>query len=265
MRFGRGIRLTGAGNQMLKEAKGIFQNIDASIQNVLSVDGLGKNKIRLGSSHYVAMHVLCQPIARFHRVYPDIKLILNYGPSEEIIEKVKSGELDLGVMTLPQKSTILVHVPLWTDTFVAVLPPRHPLCAKAELTLENMAESDLILPHASTTTRAIIDRAFRSKRISFIPLMETTYLESIAVSVEMALGISILPQRMFSKSKRISYNVKIRPITNFSVTRQLGLVHKKGRDLRREEEQLLSFLRGQGGPPSEERKGDIKPPKRHGK
>ncbi len=241
--FGRGIRLTPAGVALHKETLHIFQTIESSIQNVLNVSGATKNQIQLGVSHYVAVYKLPVPVARFRKKNPDAQLRFHYGTSEEMIEMVETGKLTFGIGTLPKKTEKLVQVPLWMDTFSAILPEDHPFTKKRELTLEELAETDLILPKSGTTTRALIDRAFKTHGISLAPVMEVTYLETIKASVKMGIGTSILPKNMFSEETQPMVNIRIKPIKGLSITRQLGLVYKKGRDLFQNEKEFISVLK----------------------
>ena len=243
MHYGRGIRLTPAGVELHKEAVRIFHTIEASIQNVMTIAGATKSRIQLGVSHYVAVYKLPFLIARFRKKNPETQLLFHYGTSEEMIEMVETGKLTFGIGTLPKKTEKLVQVPLWVDTFFAILPEDHPFSKKQELTLEELAKTDIILPKSGTTTRVLIDRAFKARGISLSPFMEVTYLETIKASVKMGIGTSILPGNMFPGSAQNPPYALVKPIKGLSMTRQLGLVYKKGRGLFQNEKAFIDILK----------------------
>ncbi|MHB8481814.1 MAG: LysR family transcriptional regulator [Nitrospiria bacterium] len=243
MHYGRGIRLTPAGVELHKEAVHIFHIIEKSIQNVMTTADATKSQIRLGVSHYVAVYKIPFLISQFRKKNPETQLLFHYGTSEEMIEMAETGKLTFGIGTLPGKSEKLVQIPLWVDTFFAILPEDHLFFRKKELTLEELANTDIILPKSGTTTRALIDRAFKARGISISPVMEVTYLETIKASVKMGIGTSILPGNMFLESTQDPPYALVKPIHGLSITRQLGLVYKKGRDLFKNEKALIDILK----------------------
>jgi len=241
--YGRGIRLTPAGLKLQKEAARIFQTVESAIQNVLTAAGAAEKQIHLGASHYAAVYKLPFSIGKFRKKNPETSLLFTYGTSEALIEQVEEGALTFSIGTLPGKSEKLVQVPLWQDSFFAILPQGHPYARKEAFTLEDLAETNLILPEKGTTTRALIDRVFKSNGIPLSPAMEVTYLETIKASVKMGVGTSILPQEMFSHSEPDRNFFIVKPIKGFSITRQLGLVYKKGRELFQHEKEFISLLK----------------------
>jgi DNA-binding transcriptional LysR family regulator len=241
--YGRGIRLTPAGKKLQKEAGRIFQTIETAIQKVLTTAGATEKQINLGVSHYVAVYKIPFSIGKFRKENPETRLLFTYGTSEELIDQVEDGALTFSIGTLPRKSEKLVQVPLWKDSFFAILSQDHPYARKEEFTLEDLAKTDLILPKKGTTTRALIDGVFKSNSIPLSPAMEVTYLETIKASVKMGVGTSILPREMFLQSESDRKFFVVKPIKGISITRQLGLAYKKGRGLFHHEKEFISFLK----------------------
>ena len=242
VKFGRGVRLTPAGEELLSESRKIVLAIEGGIQKVRERDGQSQKRIFLGASHYVALNGLSTPVREFGKLHPEIGITLFCGSSGEVVEKVKNGELDLGVATLPERSGGLDRVRLWKDRFVAAIPLSHPLSIKAEVTLEEMAENALILPPALSTTRNLIDGAFRRRRVRPGRFTEMDTLETIAAGVDMSLGLAILPLRMLERTDRIFPHIVSRPIRDFQGSRDLGVFSRTGRPLRDHEKPLLRQL-----------------------
>jgi DNA-binding transcriptional LysR family regulator len=242
VKFGRGVRLTPAGTQLMAEARGIFQTIEEGMEKVREKDGQARKRILLGASHYVALNGLARPVREFRMAYPGIGITLFCGSSEEVIGKVKTGELDLGVATLPDHSEGLSLIRLWTDTFVAALPVSHPLSKKTEVTLDELAKADLVLPPTLSTTRNLIDSVFRKGRIRPLRFTEMNTLETIAAGVDMSLGVAILPLRMLERTDRTFPQIAVRPIREFHGSRDLGILSKTGRPVRVHEKPLIREL-----------------------
>jgi DNA-binding transcriptional LysR family regulator len=239
MKFGRGVRMTPAGLQLLAEARKIIQVIEEGVQKVREMEDNAQKRILLGASHYVALNGLAFPVRKFRKACPEILVTLFCSSSEEVIGKVKNGELDLAVVTLPDQMAGLEGVRLWSDTFVAAIPESHPLAGNPEVTLEELSGNDLILPPALSTTRHLIDAAFRKAGISLTRYTEMNTLETIAAGVDMSLGLAILPLRMLERKDCGFPGLAIRTIRDFQGARDLGILARKGRPLREIEIKLV--------------------------
>lgn len=243
VKFGRGVTLTPAGTELLAMAQTLFSSLESAIGRLREIDGQSGQSLRLGASYYVAVNGLAVPVKRFVESRPEVRIDFSCGSSEEVIGKVRSGELDLAVATLPEKADGLVRVRLWTDTFVAAIPAAHPLANASGVTLAEIAGETLILPPASSTTRILIDRAFRKRRVRPSRTVEMETLGTIAAAVEMGLGLAILPARMFPGSRSGALPVLSRPIRDFSGSRELGILSRRGRVPGENEKALTGWLR----------------------
>ena len=247
-RFGRGVRLTKAGEVLLRESEEIVRQVGEALRRVREADGLTRDRLVLGCSHYVASNGLAPPLREFGRRSPGVGITLVLGSSEAIAGKVRQGEVDMAVATLPVRGEGLRSERLWRDTFAGATPAEpeevrrnagRPLPA---LSLEKLASSPLILPPAGSATRELIDRAFRKKRLRPLSVTELETLESIAAAVEMGLGLSILPERLLSSVPGRYPAIVVRPVEGFGEFREIGILLRKGRDLRPQEELLREIL-----------------------
>ena len=247
-RFGRGVRLTKAGEVLLRESEEIVRQVGEALRRVREADGLTRDRLVLGCSHYVASNGLAAPLREFGRRAPGVGITLVLGSSEAIAGKVRQGEVDMAVATLPVRGEGLRSERLWRDTFAGAAPSEpeevrknagRPLPA---LSLESLAASSLILPPAGSATRELIDRAFRKKRLRPSQVTELETLESIAAAVEMGLGLSILPERLLSSVPGRYPAIAVRPVEGFGEFREIGILLRKGRDLRPQEELLREIL-----------------------
>ena len=251
-RFGRGVRLTAAGEALLKETDQILRAVDEGLTRVRDVAGADRHRLSLGSSHYVASHGLAAPVRTFRARFPDVQIDFECGSSELIARQVREGRLDLGVATLPSRSEGLRRIPLWRDTFEAALFSEDSLAQGDTVSLGDLSERVLVLPPSTSTTRALIERALRRQRISPKRVIELATLEDIAAGVAMWLGVSILPRRLLAGLSPRFPEIAARPIRRFGESRELGILIRKGRVLRPSEGALIDLLREDLGAAKEE-------------
>lgn len=250
-RFGRGVRLTEAGEALLKESRLVFRTVEEGLRRVREVEERERLTVSLGSSHYVASTGLAIPVRDFRKAHPEVRLDFVCGSSEAMAERVREGSLDLAVATLPGRSEGLRQIRLWTDTFVAAIPAEFPLADQKGVTLEDLAAGTLLLPPFGSTTRLLIDRVLRRREIRPARVIELETLESIAAGVAMTLGTAILPVRLLFPGSPHASLVVSRPIEGFDESRDLGILVRRGRPLAPRETALISCLErelGEGRP-----------------
>jgi DNA-binding transcriptional LysR family regulator len=243
-RFGRGVRLTEAGSVLLEESREIFRHVEEGLRRVREINDRDRLRLKLGSSHYVAANALAAPVRAFRKECPEVRIEFACGSSEEMADRVLSGDLDLAVATLPDRAEGLRRIHLWTDTFAAAIFPENPLAKKERITLEELAAEPMLLPPARSTTRLLIDRVFRKQRLYPRQVTELETLEEIAAGVAMTLGSAILPVRLFRAPSLHSFHIEVRPIEGFAKTRELGILLRKGKILRPPEGALVAILEG---------------------
>jgi DNA-binding transcriptional LysR family regulator len=57
--------------------------------------------LKIGTSHHIGLHRLPPALRAFSTQYQQVRLDLRFIDSEEAYEAVLSGELELGIVTLP--------------------------------------------------------------------------------------------------------------------------------------------------------------------
>ncbi|WP_327432825.1 LysR family transcriptional regulator [Streptomyces sp. NBC_01236] len=132
----RHVRLTGAGERLLPEARAVLAAAERARAAVAPAAGL-----RLGTSTGLGEH-LDRVLAAFAEREPDVPVELVALPAEERLARVADGRLDAafvrGVSPRDQLPGVRV-LPLWPDPLVAALPAAHPLAARDEVALDELA------------------------------------------------------------------------------------------------------------------------------
>lgn len=242
-RFGRGVRLTSAGESLLRESEEVFQRIGEALARVREADGASRHRIAAGASHYVAASGLAGPVREFRGRSPEVRIDFAIGSSEEMAVRVRDGRLDLAVATLPDRAEGLRRIRLWTDTFVAAVPVDHPVSKGGDVSLEDLAAYPLILPPANSATRVLIDRAFRRRKVRPGRVSEFETLEAIAAGVEMALGCAILPERLLTTVPGRYPLISSCPLRGFGESREIGVLVRSGKSPGVHEAALIELLR----------------------
>ncbi|RNC97033.1 MAG: LysR family transcriptional regulator [Oricola sp.] len=147
-RSGRRLRLTRAGEQLLRDARIILHLVDRAGESARDANHLASPAIRLGvpgsgSSRSVDRFVQSlQTLASFEKVQAtDL-------PTSLQVQLLLDGRLDAGIVIPPIDEPGLIVQPLWRESLVVLLPEYHALADEPEINPRQLVEERLILPHA---------------------------------------------------------------------------------------------------------------------
>lgn len=236
-RVGRRIALTEAGRALLPRARLLLLELEDMRRAVGNLSGPITGTLKVGTSHHIGLHRLPATLRAFSTRYRDVRLDLRFIDSEEAYESVLSGELELGIVTLPPvPDDRLVARQVWDDPLAFVAGHEHPLAKQKKVTLADLTQHSAILPSSSTFTRQIASRLFQESGLELRVSMTTNYLETIKMMASIGLGWSVLPASMADAELRIL------KINGIDLRRSLGVVYHPRRTLSRAAQAMLDLL-----------------------
>jgi DNA-binding transcriptional LysR family regulator len=236
-RVGRQISLTEAGRTLLPRAQHLLLDLEDMKRAVGNLSGPVTGTLKIGTSHHIGLHRLPPTLRAFSTEYRHVRLDLRFIDSEEAYEAVLSGELELGIVTLPPaKDDRLIAREIWEDPLAFVAGNDHPLTKMQKITLAELTRHQAILPSSSTFTRQIASRLFQESGLEMQVSMTTNYLETIKMMASIGLGWSVLPASM------ADHELEILNIDGITLKRSLGVVYHPRRILSRAAQAMLELL-----------------------
>ncbi|NUO40534.1 MAG: LysR family transcriptional regulator [Streptomyces sp.] len=146
----RRVRLTAAGERLLPEARTVLAAAERARAAVAPPPGL-----RIGTSTGLGEH-LDRVLAAFTRRAPEVPVELVSLPVAERLAQVAGGQLDAAFVRAVEPVPGVRVLPLWSDPLVAALPAGHPLAARSEIGVEELAGLPLALTDRRTNP-ALVD------------------------------------------------------------------------------------------------------------
>jgi DNA-binding transcriptional LysR family regulator len=129
---------------------------------------------------------------------------------------VRGGDVDMALVRLPVDTDGLHCVRLYDEVPVAVAGREHLVSAAQEVTLDDLADEQLVRPHASGWTPA-------TEQLSWPPMSEREAVETVASGT----GVVILPMSVARLHQR--KDVVHRVVTDLPPT-TIALVWRRDRD-----------------------------------
>ncbi|MGA6161655.1 LysR family transcriptional regulator [Amycolatopsis magusensis] len=197
----RQVRLTGAGEALLVEARRTVAAAGAGRAAVAAVQGLVRGRLALGSLQ--CLHSLHLPalLHDFVTAYPGVDVRLQHGGSTELIEHVRTGRLDLAFVAKPARCPDELRMtPLGTEALVLACAPDHPLAGRASVGLTELAPDRFVDFHPGWGTRDLADTVLAEAGVHRKVPLEVTDVHSLLELVSFGLGVALVPENFSHKT-----------------------------------------------------------------
>ncbi len=139
------VSLTPEGMVLKKRAEEIIEMVEKTEEEFLSIGDTISGEIYIGCGETDSMKYIAETIKEIHNDYPDIKLHIYSGNSEDVIEKLDKGILDFGILIQPVDLSKYDNITLpEKDVWGVVMRKDCHLAKKKYVTLEDLYGIPLI-------------------------------------------------------------------------------------------------------------------------
>ncbi len=235
-RSGRGVVPTELGKLALSEGTNLVLRYDALKKRLADHLQLQAGIVRIGGGATAVGFVLPQRIASFRRQHPKVLFQLKEAGSRDTEEAVLRGDLELGVVTLPVRSTDLTVRPWVRDRIVLVAGKGHPWAHKRKVAAGNLDGQTIVGFEAGTAVRRLIDGALRQVNVQVNVAMELRSVGAILQMMEATQSLAFVSELAVGKG-RSAINV-----SGLEIVRDLALVWRAGRSLSPASERFSEHL-----------------------
>lgn len=157
--------------------------------------------------------------------YPEIRPTVQEMLTEEIVDRLKKAETDIGILVSPVNDPDLLEIPIFHEKFLAYVSPDSPLYSKTQL------ESRNILDHPVWIMKDGLRQFDRSmlapgERFVYDRMYEGGRAGTLIYIVNEMGGMTIVPE-LHRNLILYSMQANLRPIVNPEVGRTVSLVVRK--------------------------------------
>ncbi|MFD6181470.1 LysR family transcriptional regulator [Streptomyces goshikiensis] len=194
-RTSRRVRLTPAGAAFLPAARQCLDAAERAAAEVAAAVGEVRGRLAVGLIPSVAAVDIPSVLRDFHRQYPDVRISLRVGASEELVEQAREGALEVAFLGLPTTARPegVDARELARDLLVAVVAPDRPLAEEPTVDLRRLSSEVFVDLPANTAGRVQSDQAFSAAGPRRDVAFEVTNADFLARLVGQGLGIAMLP------------------------------------------------------------------------
>lgn len=198
-------------------------------------------ELKIGIITTLAPYLVPMFLPDFNKLYKHIQLSLYEITTKQIVEQLKKGIIDAGILATPLEEAVLIESPMFYEEFVAYVTPKSGLYEKNVLHITDITREELLLLDEEHCLRTqVLNLCGKKSLTPHVIDFKTGSLETIKRMVEIDKGITLLPElaiRYMNKSElqRVRYFKKPEPVREISLVTHRNYTKKALLDILKKE------------------------------
>ncbi|MCJ8208189.1 LysR substrate-binding domain-containing protein [Mucilaginibacter sp. RS28] len=186
-------------------------------------------ELKVGIIPTVAPYLLPKIITYFINKYPQVKLVVWEQTTAQIVQQLKSGMLDCGILSTPLMEPLLTETPLFYENFVAYVSKSSQLYKRKNITSDEIDLEELwVLNEGHCMREQVLNLCQRRKQTKGFHHFEynTGSIETLKRMVDLNNGATILPELALNDLTEKQLD-KVRYFKSPEPAREISLVTPK--------------------------------------
>jgi LysR family hydrogen peroxide-inducible transcriptional activator len=191
----RQILLTPVGEQVAATARGLLAQASEIRAIARHSQDPEAGSVRMGLFPTLAPYLLPHVVPALQERFPKLELLLVEEKTEVVLQRLRDGRLDVGLVALPVPDAQLHAEPLFVEEFLLAVPTDHPLADEpGPIDTATLAHQQVLLLEEGHCLRdqalEVCRLAGASERMGF----RATSLETLRQMVSAGVGVTLLPR-----------------------------------------------------------------------
>jgi DNA-binding transcriptional LysR family regulator len=233
--------LTPEGDVYYEGCRGLVEKYAALEEQVKSLHQEVAGRVRVASIYSIGLSHMNQYLHEFLRKYPQANVRLEYLHPSKVYQNVERDVADLGLVSYPKSSRLIVDIPWREEPMVLVCAVTNDLARRPKIGLEELSGRKLVAFDQGLTIRREIDRVLHQRKVEVENVMEFDNIETIKRAVEINLGVSLLPEPTVRREVEAGTLAAV-PLTTDELVRPIGIIHRRGKELSRTAQRFVDLL-----------------------
>lgn len=223
----RKVTLTETGQKILPIARRILQESDEIVSLARNEHDPLSGKLKVAFIPTIGPYLLPLVARKLRKQLPRLKLMLYEYQTQPLLEKLRAGEIELGILALPVPLDGLESRELYEEAFTVAVPNQHALAKKQHVKIDDLTGETLLLLEDGHCLR---DQALDV--CSMVEVKENddyraTSLETLRQMVAAGLGITLLPELATRGPFGSGHGLAVKSFAKPIPSRTVGAVWRK--------------------------------------
>lgn len=180
----REVQLTDVGGNLVSSVSRLLSDLDDALREIREIGEQRRGRVVVAASPTVACRLMPRVVAACVQQFPYVTLGLRDDVQSDVVRKVKSGEVDFGVIIGPFSDDDLLSETLMTDSFCVVSRDDHPLAARKQVTWKDLDGEQLVMLDYASGSRPLIDAVMQAQGVNATVVQELGHSATVFGLVE---------------------------------------------------------------------------------
>jgi DNA-binding transcriptional LysR family regulator len=226
-RTSKGVHLTSEGKLLFEYTNAGINLIKSGEQRLADSKNLLTGQLKIGVGDTISRYYLIDYLERFNSIYPKIKLRIINKTTLELVQMIKSGEIDLGVCNLPIDDKSLQITPIEDIQDIFVAGEKFKELKNKAISLKELENYPLIMLDKRSRTRQYVESFLIGKGVVKEPEIELGSHDLLLEFAKIGLGISCVVKEY--SYEQLEKNELFQVITKEKIPkRSIGVCTLKG-------------------------------------
>jgi len=222
------IQLTEIGQKIVNQAKNIVNEADRMKDIVEQQKGFIGGEFKLGIIPTVMPTLLPMFLNTFEKKYPKVKLIIEELNTDDIIMRLKNGNLDAAIAATPLNEEKLKEIVIYYEPFVAYIPEKHRIADKKEIEVSDLNLDEILLLQDGHCFRDGILNLCKNQDVA--PAnnfqIQSGSFETLIKLADEGLGLTLLPY-LHTLDLKENDKLKLKHFKDPKPAREISLIFPK--------------------------------------
>ncbi len=246
-RSSTGITLTPEGKILYDYARRMIKLRDEAKEKITSLGANTGGNIYIGASTIPATYILPRVLAALRQKNPEITVNIKTADSEEVMNMVLAGEVEMGIIGKKPVNKKLSSKKLWKDNLNLVVSRTHPWSVKKAVLMKDLLNEPFVLREKGSATRDFLESYLKEEKSvnlsQFNVCAEMGSSEAVKESVIAGLGVSIISSHAVAREIAQGLLAEI-TIQGCRMERNFYFIYRYNFDFRPMHKTFAEFLDG---------------------
>lgn len=256
---GKRVQLNEAGELLYQYAEKIFDLVNEANEKMRDFKKLMRGTLQIGTTKNYARYIMPSLLTTFQARFPDIRVILDEGNSEDMARSVLDMKNEMAFICQINIDRRLKSIFFSSVEFVLVVSPQHRFSQRGSISFRELNGEPVILREKGSGSRAAILRRFDLYGIRPSVIIEAGSLDFIVGYVKQGKGISFMFEPDIKEELEKGL-LKVIPIEEGNVTFFTDIVYHSEQPLSPPAQALLKIVEESKDQFKKELRVDLFPP-----
>ena len=205
--------LTPAGRRLLEHAERLLAGAETAAADMRQFSTHGGNRLAVGAMQYLTFLELPELLVRFQQAHPEITVTVNIGNSGELEALLHRGDVDIAIAHVNEDAppTGLSVQRLRQEEIVLLVGPSHPLAARGEVEIGELADSPFVVSRPGGRVRETFEASASASGFTPRVAFETADMATTLALVSRDLGVATVPRSLVLRGRDDVVTLSLRP------------------------------------------------------